>query len=62
MNQYYHIDGFITACETAKEESTHVDYFIYVIKKPDGYRIDFTGVVKADERIISTYHKGEKVL
>jgi hypothetical protein len=55
---------FITARETAKEESlSHPDHFIYLFKNNSGgYLIDHLGIVHSDERILLTFKKGEKVL
>lgn len=55
---------FVTAHETAKEESmSHREMFIYLFRSNSGgYVIDYLGVPKSDEKVIATYHKGEKVL
>jgi len=56
--------SFITARETAKEESLeHPDHFIYLLKNNSGmYLIDYIGIKHDDEHVIATYKNGDKTL
>jgi len=55
------VDTFISARETAKEESLdHPEHFIYLYKSNSGhYVIDHIGIKHDDERLLFTFKKGD---
>jgi len=57
-------DTYLTAKETAKEESIlHPNFFIYLLKNNSGmYLIDYIGIKHDDEHIIATFKNGDKTL